>query len=112
MSVTSFGKHITVISAGGPYCNGSLMPENPKIGQPWYNGNTRRMEVFTGTGWIAANESVDVSVNMSAEIAIDWAIEQERKNMGTIKDLADKYPTVREALEQLEMVLKLHQNLE
>ena len=43
--------------------------------------------------------------------AIDWAIEKMRE-MNTIKELAAKYPTVEEAIKQLEITLILHKNLD
>lgn len=52
-----------------------------------------------------------VELDADSADAIDWAISRIKREK-QISELADKYSMVAEALNELEVVLKLHQNLE
>ena len=111
-NISQTGKYVAV--TGGPASNFINNSNYMSVGQLQYNTNTQRLEVYNGSSWQMLNlGTYYVGLNPYAEDAIDWAakkMEQEQE----ARAMAEQYPAVadamgavREAEEQLKMVVAL-----
>ena len=111
-NISQTGKYVAV--TGGPGSNYVNNSNYMGVGQLQYNINTQRLEVYNGSSWQPLNlGQYYVGLNPYAETAIDWALnrmEQEKE----ARRMAEQYPAVadalgavREAEEQLKMVVTL-----
>jgi hypothetical protein len=103
-------KHISRISGTTTYVGNCYLPDNAQLGQVWFDSMTQSLQTFDGMSWQSI-ELNDPIMEYDSEQAVDWAIEKMRQEE-TISKFAGKYPVVAEALGQLEIALKLCQNLE
>jgi hypothetical protein len=85
-------------------------PPSAQPGQVWYDGGSQELVVYTGSGWQPVSRT-NVTLTWEADNALDHVIKLMHKD-STLLELADKYPLVAEALGQLEVALKLCQNLD
>ena len=111
-NISQTGKYIAVTGgAGSNYVNNS---NYMGVGQLQYNTSNQRLEIYNGTSWQPLNlGQYYVGLNPYAEDAIDWV----HKRMAEEKEaraMAEQYPAVadalgavREAEEQLKMVVAL-----
>lgn len=102
-------KHL-IPGSGTNYINGCYLPTAAQPGQVWFDTSTSTLKTYDGSMWIDI-EVMQPTLSYDSEQAIDWAIDKMRCEE-KISQLADKYPVVAQALGQLEVALKLCQNLE
>lgn len=70
--------HVTNGNSAIPYISINYDEKNPIMGMVRVNGST--LEAFNGTSWIAFTQPyASVGLTGSAESAINWAMQQERK---------------------------------
>lgn len=86
------------------------LPSSAQAGQVWFDGGTQQLKVYDGNSWRDLY-TAQPTLSWEAENAIDHVI-GTINNQKQISDMAAKYPLVAEALGQLEVALKLCQNLE
>ena len=110
MTSTS-SKHLYDNPAPSAYIQNCFPPSSAQPGQVWFDSGTQSLKVYDGAMWQTFADNNSVGMNYEAENAIDWAIKRIREEQ-KIVELADKYPMVADALGQLEVILKLCQNLE
>ena len=81
-------------------------------GQVRYNPNNEHMEVYDGSNWGVITNDVTVGLSWDADSAIRWAIEKQKEEQ-ELKAKMAKYPALKDAYDQLEMVKALvHGELE
>ena len=85
-------------------------PGMPMVGSVWYDKGPGQLQVFDGSNWVPLIMP-QASLSWEANEAITHVLNSMR-NEDKISDLADKYPLVADAIEQLEVALKLCQNLD
>jgi hypothetical protein len=102
-------KHI--IAPSLPYIGGCYPPSSAQAGQVWYDSGTQLMVIYDGNCWQPYSNGTPEMCAI-ADDAIDWAIENMLKKSPEIADMIAKYPLVADAVNQLEVVLKLCQNLD
>lgn len=77
------------------------------VGDLRYNVSIQRLEVYDGNTWIELNTShASVGLTPDAENAIDWArkkMDEERR----IDELCEKFPGLKKAKDNYEVVLNL-----
>lgn len=107
------GSYDIKISNGNPnlpYVNESNTPTIDSTGRSHYNGDIRYLnggiQIFNSGSWI--NMGTYASVDLSQEIKdilswVKYKIDQEQK----IKKMAEKYPAVKTAKDQLDIVMAL-----
>ena len=111
-NINQTGKYIAV--TGGPSGNYVNNTGLMSVGQLQFNTHNQQLEVYNGTSWQVLNlGQYYVGLNPYAEDAIDWV----HKRMAEEKEaraMAEQYPAVadamgavREAEEQLKMVVAL-----
>ena len=75
-----------------------------------WNGNTKCLEVSTGTTWQRIDNTVEFSVNQVAQPDL-WAmhnwIEEQKHEQAKIKELRIKYPALDEAYNHMELIKAL-----
>jgi hypothetical protein len=81
------------------FYNNSTSSNNTLVGQVRYNGSSQNMEVYDGSVWLTMAAAYP-TVELSGEVQsiLHWArakITEENR----IKELADKHPSVADALE-------------
>jgi hypothetical protein len=108
MSVKSGSGHI--ITTGSTYISGCTPPNDAQTGQVYWDSNQQGMVVYDGGSWQPINQTT-LMMPYETENAIDRMIELINKQDG-LSAMADKYPLVKDALGQLEVALKLCQNLD
>jgi hypothetical protein len=99
-SFNQSSKHITAYmgSNNDPYFSMSA----PSSGMLRFNGDTRNMEVYDGMSWRPMmGTSASVSLNGSAEAAIDWAIKKMQEEREW-EELAKNNSSVKIALDNVE----------
>lgn len=114
MSYTNTTKYINVDNNSTLHAGYYPLPASAVPGQVFFDSSSADFKVFDGVHWtvIGTPNSINaIEMTHDAEIAIDWAIEVMH-DYKHLTELADKYPMVRDALTQLEVVIKLHQNLD
>jgi len=84
-------------------------PVTATPGSVWYDSGTQSLKTYNGTSWVEL-EPVRQIMTWEAEKAIDKLIAGLSTQEG-ISQLADKYPLVQDALLQLQVALKLCENL-
>jgi hypothetical protein len=94
----------------GPYISGCYPPNDAQTGQVYFDSGLQTMVVYNGSGWITLTPSVTM-LSFDAETAIDSVI-ASLDGMKSLHALSDKYPLVAEAIGQLEVALKLSQNID
>ena len=67
-----------------------------------------KCEVYDGQGWQQISSHINVTLNSEVEDIINWA-RQKKAEEYRLKDLASKYPAVKDLKEKLDMVLALVQ---
>ena len=88
-----------LVSAGGP--GPWFSPTTSAAGTLRYNPTNYNVEVYDGNGWQMLSQHVTINLSVQASDAIAWCtkkMEQERR----IKEYADKYPAVSEALRHVQ----------
>jgi len=109
--LTPNGKYILSMPSSVVYVgNGGCLPTSAQYGTVMYDENSGSMVVYTTTGWEPVS-SPGFALDIDAEMAIDKMIESINQSE-KLFEMADKYPLVAEALGQLEVALKLCQNIE
>lgn len=104
------GGYLTTGTSGYvPYVNPNA--NNPATGMIRANGNN--FEVFDGNSWLQMGSYADISLSQTAIAALDWC-QRKMIEEAKIKELAEKNPTVADALatynearSRLEVVLTL-----
>jgi|TARA_R110000851_G_scaffold227207_1_gene380031 hypothetical protein len=92
-----------------PYINGCTPPDNAQTGAVYYDSGLQSMVVYDGTGWRSLALPRPV-LTADAQDAIDHVI-SSLKEQNALYALADKYPLVASAIGQLEVALKMSQNI-
>lgn len=102
-------KHL-ISSPGSNYINNCYPPTSAQPGSVWFDSGTQTLKTYDGTMWYDVDPP-QVTLAWEAEQAIDHIISKmnEQKELAR---LSAKYPIVADALGQLEVALKLCQNLE
>jgi len=103
-------KHLYPDMNSRPYIGNCYPPPSAQPGEVWFDSSSQSIQVFDGYNWIGL-PSPEPSLSWEAEQAIDRLIEMI-SNQDKISELAAKYPLVEEALGQLEVALKLTENLD
>lgn len=81
------------------FYNNSTSSNNTLVGQMRYNGSSQNMEVYDGIAWITiASSYPTVELTSEVQSVLQWAREKIAEE-ARIKELADKHPTVADALE-------------
>jgi hypothetical protein len=93
----------------GQYISGCYPPNDAQTGQVYFDSGLQTMVVYNGSGWITLTPSVTM-LTFDADQAIESVI-ANLAGQKSLHDLADKYPLVAEAIGQLEVALKLSQNI-
>lgn len=93
------------------------LPASAAYGTVMFDEVDGCLKVFTmSSGWVDFNNSSKIDLNFNAEQAIDYVIDnmydEKSKFQHDLVEIANKYPIVAEALGQLEVALKLCENLE
>jgi hypothetical protein len=112
MTVTTNGDHIFAWAdtSYGPHTG--PLPTSAVPGSVFWDSTDNSLKAFDGTYWQTISQpNINIGMQPDSSAAIDWVIEKMRE-LDTIKEMADKYPTVEEALKQLEFALILHKNLD
>lgn len=107
-------KHIVVFNNHNPtYITTDPLPTSAIPGQVFWSSSTSSLMVWDGYNWqpIQMQNYVEATLQPESAAAVDWAIEKMHE-IDTLRDLADKYPTVAEALKQLEFAVKMHRNVD
>lgn len=102
-NITSSSTHLTVqgYSPTPVYPNGML-----SAGSVRYNPNNHHTEVYDGTNWYSITNDVTVGLSWDADNAIRWAIEKQKEE-AELKTKMEKYPALKDAYDQLEVVKAL-----
>jgi len=93
------GIHINHNHSSWPsFYNTAATTGNTLIGQLRYNGSTQSIEVYDGSVWLTIpNTYPTIELTGDAQMILNWArtkmLEESR-----IKELADKHPSVADAL--------------
>jgi len=103
-------KHIIGNGNSQPYISNCYTPSQAQPGTVWYDSGSQSLMVYDGSTWVTLTPAVP-SLTWEAEEAIDHLIELTM-NQPRLDEMANKYPMVADALGQLEVALKLCQNLE
>lgn len=103
-------RHLSTVVTN-PYITNCFTPSQAIPGTVWYDTGAQAFKVWDGSTWMDVSTSVTVELDPDSADALDWAIGRIKREK-QISELADKYPMVADALKELEVVLKLHQNLE
>jgi hypothetical protein len=98
-------------SESNHYCSGGVVPASAQPGTVWWDSNTSKLVVYSGSFWQPMDTQTHIMLTPEAERAIDWVRERMREEE-RVKQMADKYPMVSAALHELATVLKLHENLD
>jgi|TARA_R110000851_G_scaffold127434_1_gene259452 hypothetical protein len=93
----------------GQYISGCHPPADAQNGQIYFDSGLQTMVVYDGSGWITLTPAVTM-LSFDADHAIESVI-SNLAGQKSLHDLADKYPLVAEAIGQLEVALKLSQNI-
>jgi len=94
MTVTTNGDHIFAWAdtSNGPYTG--PLPPSAIPGSVYWDSSENCLKVFDGTYWQTISQpNINIAMQPDSSAAIDWAIEKMRE-LDTIKEMADKYPTV------------------
>jgi hypothetical protein len=98
---------ITGIASSGKYMyvhGGTSMPyvnsNGLCAGNVRFNTNTRTLEVYDGTTWIAMSSTAQVGLSPEAESLLDWA-RQKRDEEYQLQELAKTNPTIADLLDQI-----------
>ena len=102
-------KHL-INTAGNNYINNCYPPSSAQPGTVWFDSGTQTLKTYDGTMWYDV-ELGQASLTWEAEEAIDQIIAKMNEQKEVAR-MAAKYPIVADALGQLEVALKLCQNLE
>jgi hypothetical protein len=102
IDVVSEGSIITLSGPASPFI--SQNNSNSLIGQLRYSG--ARIEVYDGTNWVPMRNTVYLKLTSDAEEAIKWVMQKKAEEY-RLKDLADKYPAVKDLKEKLDVILAL-----
>ena len=99
-NLTSSSAHITIQNPYAPniYNNGMM-----NVGQVRYNPSTQNMEVYDGNMWQIISNGATVGLSWEADSAVRWAIEKQKEEE-ELKAKMAKYPALKDAYDQLEMV--------
>jgi len=103
-------KHIIPNANSMPYISNCYLPASAQAGTVWFDSSTQSMQVYDGSTWVSLQPPKPM-LSWEAEEALDKIIPM-LNGQPLIVDMADKYPLVEEALGQLEVALKLCQNLD
>lgn len=74
-------------------------------GQIWYDINTMRFKIYTGTHW-ADIEPVDISLHPDADAAITWA-QKRMQEEAQLEQLMQQHPGLRDAKQSFDAMLAL-----
>ena len=102
-NLTSSNAHLTVSTPYSPsiYNNGQV-----GVGNVRYNTTMQQLDVYDGSQWLVISNSATVGLSFEADSAVRWAIEKQKEEL-ELKAKMDKYPALRDAYDQLEMVKAL-----
>jgi len=100
-----------MVNQSVPYISGCYPPSSAQAGQVWYDSGTQLMVIYDGSCWQPCSNG-DPTMFPMADDAIDWAIEKMLTTSPELASMIAKYPLVADAVDQLEVVLKLCQNLD
>lgn len=101
-ATTGWGLQNTGFAPLTPYVNMS----NSSAGMIRYNGNNQSIEVYDGTMWYSLTGTMNLEFTTEVKELLDWA-KQKREQEQRIQHLADKYPAVKDAKEQLDILMTL-----
>lgn len=99
----SVGPGLTVSNPATPYISPS---GGELVGSVKYNTTTQNVEVYNGSSWVPLTNSVHIEMDSHIKTAIDWArkkMDEERR----IDELCEKFPGLRKAKDNYEVVLNL-----
>lgn len=102
---SSSGNYLQVTSSGSAnsvYINHN--PNNPMQGMIRLNGST--MEVFDGSYWRAmgTNGSADINLTGNAVAILKWA-EKRMLEEARLKELSERHPAIKDAVDRLETTM-------
>jgi hypothetical protein len=72
-----------------------------------WNGNTKCLEVSTGTAWHRIDNTVEMSTSGPDIWAMHTWIEDQKREQVKIKELRGKYPALDEAYKHMELIKAL-----
>lgn len=91
-------RYVNVNIQGKPYVytNGA----SGLAGTVMYDVNEQRYKINNGSSWVDCNAIVNLTLSMEAHRALDW-VSQKMRDEQLAKELAKKYVTVQDALDNL-----------
>lgn len=93
-----------------PYIANCFPPVSSQPGMVWYDSGEQCFKVYDGSFWIRIDWPMP-SMTWEADLALNQMINL-MKGDNNLSKLANKYPLVAEALGQLEVALKLCENID
>jgi nitrogenase molybdenum-iron protein alpha/beta subunit len=72
-------------------------------GDVQWNGQTKQLEVNTGTSWVPIDNTINLNTDSSVAETLQWAREKMREER-ELEKLAKEYPALDNARKQLEMI--------
>lgn len=103
-------KYIIPDGNSQPYIGNCYTPSQAQPGTVWFDSGTQSFSIYDGQTWIPWSTPRPV-LAWEAEQAIDHVVASMHEQ-SNISEMAAKYPLVAEALGQLEVAMKLCQNIE
>lgn len=105
-------KYFYTYSQTIPYIPPVEYPEDPQMGQVWWNSGICRLCVWDGVDWRDLPDIATVyNIDPKVDDVVDWGLAQTSDTVDIVT-LANKYPLVQSALGQLEIALKVARSLE
>lgn len=91
-------KYLQVSSTGKTYIHpqGSI----GLVGAVMYDANTQKYKINNGSSWVDCESYANLTLSMEAHRALDWVV-QKMQDEQAVKELAKKYVTVQDALDNL-----------
>lgn len=103
-------RHLIGNGLSQQYISNCYPPSSAQAGTLWFDSGEQKVKVYDGTTWIAI-EAPEPTLSFEAEMALDKIISMMH-DQPRLSEMADKYPLVADALGELEVALKLCQNLD
>jgi uncharacterized protein (DUF4213/DUF364 family) len=104
-NVVSTSPSVIVYPSGKPYvANGGQSAGDVRM-----NLNTQVLEAYNGVAWVEIGEQVSISISAETQDILRWAY-KKMLDEARIKELANKYPAVKDLQEKLDIMLALTQD--
>jgi hypothetical protein len=95
------GEYLNVTSNKGaqPYIN--MSNTQPMVGAMAFDSSSQTMKVYDGNSWLTiGGGTATVSLNANAISILQWA-EQKMREEASLKALADKHPTIKSLIDEM-----------